>query len=223
VCVRLGGSGGAAVRLRGGGRVGRRAARAAAALGPIGRQPGPKSSRPQRPHTLAAAAGAPALERLEGLRGPELAAACVAGEAALHSGGAPHELLARAARDPSLLAGCAAATLSMAARPLGLAHLLGLPWKTRFPVARALLHAAVCHLYAQATAADAAALQRAAAGPGGAEGGGAGDVWWPYTERCSEPLFALLSPQHQWWLACDVLGSLWAPPEGSDDGGGGSQ
>jgi hypothetical protein len=108
----------------------------------------------------------------------------------------------------------------MAARPPGLAHLLGLPVVQRMHVARALLHAAVCHLYAQASAAD-AALLRAAAGPaGGAEGGGAAGVWWPYPEQCSEPLFALLSPQHQWWLACDVLAALWAPPEGSGGGGG---
>jgi hypothetical protein len=138
----------------------------------------------------------------------------------MHSGGAPHELLARAARDPSLLAGCAAATLSMAARPPGLAHLLGMPKTQRFPFARALLHAAVCHLYAQASAVDAAALHAAAGPAGGAEGGGAAGVWWPYPEQCSEPLFALLSPQHQWWLACDVLAALWAPPEGSGDRGG---
>jgi hypothetical protein len=104
-----------------------------------------------------------------------------------------------------------------ASRPLGLARLLGLPEEQRVAVASALLHAAACHLYAQAEAAE---LAGAAADEGGGGGSGA-DVWWPYREPCGEPLFALLSPQHQWWLACDVLAALWAPPEGRGGGGGG--
>ncbi|KAI8466771.1 MAG: hypothetical protein J3K34DRAFT_483528 [Monoraphidium minutum] len=102
----------------------------------------------------------------------------------------------------------------------------------RLAVARALLHAATCHYYAAVSVAEARELGGGddcgggAADPSPAGGGGGGGwaaVHWPYDEPCCEPLFAALSPAHQWWLISDVLAALWAPAagDGSSDGDGG--
>jgi hypothetical protein len=107
--------------------------------------------------------------------------------------------------------------LMRAALKPGIEGVLELPGPARASLARALLHAAVCHHYAVATAADDAAEAAAGAGPGGVAPPSAlpqlpPAVAWPYPGRpCSEPVFAALPAQQQAWLIAEVLEALWLP------------
>lgn len=153
-----------------------------------------------------------------------------------HAAGDPAMLPHHAARDPKLLAIWCRAALQRAARDDGFDHLAGLPADQQLSLARVLLHAATCHYYAvedawpldsrcfQALSACAAAIsdadspealllrtlqQACEAAPAAA----AAPSGWPYEEPCSEPLFAALSPQHQFWLISDVVTWLWCQPK----------
>ena len=116
--------------------------------------------------------------------------------------------------------------LAGAARPRGILSVTALPPEQRVPVARLLLHAATCHLYALApppaplwppeTACDGGV---SAAGIATSRNGSeqrqeasrAAPSKWPYDEPCCEPLFAALSVRQQFVLISDVLTAVWCP------------
>ncbi|KAI8466774.1 MAG: hypothetical protein J3K34DRAFT_460704 [Monoraphidium minutum] len=174
-------------------------------------------------------AGGGVISELERLKRPQLAQECSAGTffEDLPPETDPLAAAALAARDPKCFRSWALAALARAVARLrapGLAGLLRLPADARIAVARALLHAATCHYYTAASAAEAWEEDDDEGAVGGAPPGGWAAVHWPYEEPCCEPLFAALSPAHQWWLISDVLAALWAPPTpapGSGGGGGG--